>query len=176
MANKRIDELTAATSVAATDLLFVGDPGTGALSKATANLIRTIPYMGEHVNGGVNSLTDAQTFYFGLSFPFNVTTDSPFHIRFYCPIGGTINRAYVYQSSTTVGSNEAWSMYLRVNATTDTLIESLSSTASPRVWSNTSMGVSISAGDYFVIKSVNPTWATNPATSIYFRCIVFLDY
>lgn len=35
MANKRIDQLTAAPSVALTDLIFVGNPTTGALAKAT---------------------------------------------------------------------------------------------------------------------------------------------
>ena len=123
------------------------------------------------------SITDAQTVYFGdIAGVAFTTTDSVFVNRFYSPIAGTINSIYVYFNSTTAGSNESWSAYLRVNGTTDTLIQTLSSTSQPRIWSNTSLGVSISAGDYFLIKLVNPTWATNPSTAVSFKCVIYLDY
>jgi len=44
MANQRIDQLSAAASAAAADLLFVGNPGTGELKKITKQNLFTSTY------------------------------------------------------------------------------------------------------------------------------------
>jgi hypothetical protein len=54
-----------------------------------------------------------------------------------------------------------------LNNATDTLIATLSAATNERVFSNSSLAIAVSAGDYFEIKGVQPTWATNPATTIY---------
>ena len=80
---------------------------------------------------------------------------------------GTIKIAEVYCYSGTAGTAEAWSLYVRLNNTTDTLIATLSVSASERVFSNAVLSIPVVAGNYFEIKSIQPTWATNPLTTIY---------
>jgi hypothetical protein len=58
-------------------------------------------------------------------------------------------------------SNEEWSMYVTVNETTDYLINSLSIVSGNRTWHNMDMNITLNPGDTFVIKSVQPVWATN---------------
>lgn len=80
---------------------------------------------------------------------------------------GTITRAAVAVFSGTAGSNEAWSLYVRLNNTTDHLITTLSVSAGERLFVNEALSIPVVAGDYFSIKSVQPTWATNPLTTTY---------
>lgn len=78
-----------------------------------------------------------------------------------------ITGAEIYCYSGTAGTSEAWSLYIRVNNTTDYLIATVSAATNERVFSNTSLSINLSANDYFEIKSVNPTWTTNPLTTIF---------
>jgi hypothetical protein len=55
-------------------------------------------------------------------------------------------------------------MSIRVNNTTDYLIESLTLANSNRVWANDALNIPVVAGDYIEIKEVQPAWVTNPAT------------
>jgi len=80
---------------------------------------------------------------------------------------GTITAAAVAVYSGTAGSNEAWSLYIRLNNTTDYLIATLSVATSERLFTNTNLSIAVVAGDYFSIKSVQPTWGTNPLTTTY---------
>lgn len=66
-------------------------------------------------------------------------------------------------ANTTNGSNESWSLYIRQNDTTDTLIAAVAQSAQVRLWANYNLNIKFNQGDTLVIKSVNPTWATNPA-------------
>jgi hypothetical protein len=85
----------------------------------------------------------------------------------YVRAAGTIKRAEIYCYSGTAGTNESWSLYVRKNNTTDTLIATLAVNTNERVFTNSSLNISMAAGDYFEIKGVQPTWATNPLTTIY---------
>lgn len=113
---------------------------------------------------GVTSLqyspTDSETVYFGSvgRTPNATATIS----RVYVPVAGTISRADIGAHCATIGTSENWSLYIRKNNTTDTLVQTLGSASSFRVWSNSGLSISMSAGDYLEIKSVEPTWATNP--------------
>lgn len=80
---------------------------------------------------------------------------------------GTIKIANILCQSGTAGTAEAWSLYIRINNTTDYLIATLSISAAERVFANSSLSIAVVAGDYFEIKSVQPSWATNPLTTIY---------
>lgn len=108
--------------------------------------------------------TDSATNYFGSWTSATSANTIDGIMRVYCPKAGTIKAAYVYGRSTTAGTGEDWSMYVRINSTTDVLIETLASTSNDRVWSNTGLSQAVSAGDYIEIKVVNPAWATNPVT------------
>lgn len=122
-----------------------------------------------NVQALTSSPADGATVYFGVLPKAPVTTAG--QSKIYVRKAGKIRRAEIYVYSGTAGSNENWSLYIRVNNTTDYLIQTVGANTSERVFSNTSLnsgnGISLSAGDYFEIKGVQPTWATNPLTTIY---------
>lgn len=112
-----------------------------------------------------SSPADAQTIYFGQlpKAPVTAAATSKVFIR----KAGTIKMANIYCYSGTAGTNEAWVMSIRLNNTTDTQIASVSAAASERVFTNSSLNIVVAAGDYIEIKCVNPTWVTNPLTTIF---------
>jgi hypothetical protein len=112
-----------------------------------------------------SSPTDAQTVYFG-NLPKAPTTTAGIS-RVYIPKTGTIKAIRIWCYSGTAGTNEAWSLYIRLNNTTDTLIATLSLNTAARDFSNTGLNIAVTAGDYFEIKGIQPTWATNPLTTIF---------
>jgi hypothetical protein len=119
-----------------------------------------------------SSPADGQTIYFGNLPKAPVTTAAISKV--YIPRSGVIKRAEIYCYSGTAGTNQAWSGYIRLNNTTDTLIATLSVATSERVFSNSSLNIAVVAGDYFEIKFINPTWATNPLTTI-FGGYIYID-
>lgn len=80
---------------------------------------------------------------------------------------GAIKIVEIYCYSGTAGTNENWSLYIRKNNTTDYLIATLGVNTKERIFSNVALNIAMAAGDYFEIKSVQPTWVTNPLTCIY---------
>ncbi len=112
-----------------------------------------------------SSPTDAVTTYFGQG---PQTPTSTVNLRrVYIRKEGTITMANISVQSGTAGSAENWSLYIRLNNTTDTLIETLGAATAERIFNNSSLSIAVVDGDYFEIKSVNPTWATNPLTTIH---------
>ena len=89
------------------------------------------------------------------------STDGQYYIT--VPKTGVIKSIEVFTQSTVVGTNEAWPWYVRVNSV-DTLIATLSAATAVRNFINLSMNVSVTKGDILQIKTVCPTWATNPLT------------
>lgn len=76
---------------------------------------------------------------------------------------GVIRVAHVYTYSGTVtGTNENISAYVRLNNTTDTLIQAVGAATAERVFVNTAINITVAAGDYVEIKLVTPAWATAP--------------
>lgn len=118
-----------------------------------------------NVQALTSSPTDAQTVYFGTLPKAPVTAAATSKV--YIPKSGKIKRAEIYCYSGTAGTAESWSLYVRHNNTTDYLIATLAVSASERIFSNASLDITVSAGDYIEIKGVQPTWVTNPATTIY---------
>jgi hypothetical protein len=112
-----------------------------------------------------SSPVDAQTVYFGM-LPKAPTTTANIS-KVYIRKSGTIKIAEVYCYSGTAGTAEAWSLYIRLNNTADTLIATVSASASERVFSNAALSIPVVAGNYIEIKGIHPTWATNPLTTIY---------
>lgn len=145
-------------------------PNTSVTNAMLAGSIATskiTSYAGYSIN--VQALTsspvDATTIYFGV-LPKAPTTTSNIS-KIYIRTAGTITAAEIYSYSGTAGTNENWSLYIRVNGTTDNLIQTVGVATSERVFTNSSLAIAVSAGDYVEIKSVNPTWATNPLTTIF---------
>ena len=112
-----------------------------------------------------SSPTDAQTVYFGQlpKAPTTTANTSKVYIR----KAGSIKMAQIYCYSGTAGTNESWSLYIRLNNTTDTLIQTLTVATNERIFTNSSLDITVAAGSYIEIKGVQPTWSTNPATTIY---------
>lgn len=80
---------------------------------------------------------------------------------------GIINVAEIYSYAGQAGTGESWSMYIRVNNTTDYLIATVAAATNERVFSNTELSIPVNVGDYFEIKVVYPVWVINPLTMIY---------
>lgn len=118
-----------------------------------------------NVQALTSSPTDAQTIFFGMLPKAPVTTAATSKV--FIRQAGIIRRAEIYCFSGTAGTNEAWPMSIRLNNTTDTLIASVAAATSERVFSNTNLNIAVAAGDYIEIKCVNPTWVTNPLTTIF---------
>lgn len=112
-----------------------------------------------------SSPADGQTVYFGQlpKIPVTGAGASTVFIR----KAGTIKMANIFTYSGTAGSAENWSVYIRLNNTTDTLIETVGVSSTMRTFDNSSLNIPVVAGDYIEIKSVQPTWATNPLTTIW---------
>jgi hypothetical protein len=108
----------------------------------------------------VDAPADAATYYFGSN------ADIPAIFggarRLYIPKAGTITGAYIFGYSTVDGSAENISVYIRLNNTTDTLIETVGASSGARLFDNAALSIAVVAGDYIEIKMVCPTWATNP--------------
>jgi len=112
-----------------------------------------------------SSPADSTTAYFGM-LPKAPTTTANIS-KVYIRKAGTIKIAEIYCYSGTAGTNEAWSLYIRKNNSADTLIATVSAATSERVFTNATLNLSMSVGDYFEIKMINPLWATNPLTTIF---------
>lgn len=124
--------------------------------------------------GTITGFVDAQELFYFAQVAAPVTTAS-----FYSVV---IDRACILIGASitircaTAGTDESWSMYVRVNDATDYLIETISSTDSRRTWNNNALnttGISLSPGDELIIKIANPTWATNPATGVSNGYLIF---
>ena len=82
----------------------------------------------------------------------------------YMPVKGVIRSIVLMMiTNTTAGSAEAWPMVFRLNDTTDTTIDTQSTSANLRVWTNYTLNIPVSIGDFFEIKTVTPAWATPPS-------------
>ena len=117
----------------------------------------------------VQSLTytpaDAGTVYFGLlpKAPTTTVNISCCEIMY----NGTITGANIFSYSGTAGTSENWVLYIRLKNTVDYTIATVSSATNKRIWESYALNIPVKKGDYFEIKSVQPTFATNPATTIF---------
>ena len=77
---------------------------------------------------------------------------------------GVITRACLIMNTTSgnAGTNEAISLYIRVNHADDYLIKTLSSTSGTRIFDNYSLSIPVTQGDIIEMKVDPGTWATNP--------------
>lgn len=158
--NETIDDRVAALLVAGTNIDLTYDDGAGTLTVDATGAGYTLPVQALQSNP-----TDSVTVYFG-GFP-RVPSTTANEAKVYVPRSGTIKAADIFCFSTTAGTAEGWSLYIRVNNTTDYLVQTLAVASSDRLFTNNSLSISVSAGDYFQIKGVQPLWATNPAATSY---------
>jgi len=125
------------------------DPITGTRYALTITAAGTVP-------------VDATDYYVGSQADVWATYPGP--RRVYIPKSGTITAAYIAWYSVTAGTNENVSVYVRLNNTTDYLVETVGVSNSYRLFDNAALSIAVVAGDYIEIKMVCPTWSTNPST------------
>lgn len=113
----------------------------------------------------VNSPTDAQTVFFG-NIPVAPTTTANTRKVFVPTAGNVVAIDFYTQATGTAGTAEAWALSFRLNNTTDTAIATVSLATAERRWTNFSLSIPVIVGDYFEMKAVNPTWATNPTNVV----------
>jgi len=109
------------------------------------------------------SPNDATTYYIGSRFG-NTLATSAVANRIYIPRAGKIKACYAFFfNGTSNGSNEASTISIRLNNTTDTTVSTaVDNSATSNVFSKTDLDITVAAGDYIELKWVTPTWATNP--------------
>lgn len=117
----------------------------------------------------VSNPGDATTVFFGYSWHIGPTTTGGLrrmYTGFACTITKCTVNAYIASG---VASSETFSIYIRVNNTTDYLItSSMVLTAANSYVTNQSLSISLGATDYYEYKIIYPTFATNPLGVYYF--------
>lgn len=117
------------------------------------------------------SPVDATDYYFG-QLPKAMQTTSGIS-KIYFRKAGTITGCNLYTYAGTAGTNESWTISLRLNNTTDYTIATVALNTAERVFNNSSMSITVAAGDYIEVHSQQVTWATNPASVIFGGYIEF---
>lgn len=125
----------------------------------------TIAGLGYVIVGGADQFNpaDGGVYYVG-AYPARAADTTAAVKRVYIPVAGTLDIAYVeFWNSGTLGTTETSTIAVRLNNTTDTTISSsVKNDAATTVFSNTSLGITVAAGDYVELKWTCPTWSTNP--------------
>lgn len=119
------------------------------------------------INTGTGDPADASTYFMGNGLAFTGTGNaSNAQTRLYIPLSGTINKVYGAITVTgTLASAGSSTVILRLNNTTNnTITSSLALTSASNTFSSTSLGVSVTAGDFIQFTFTSPIWATNPTT------------
>lgn len=161
MADTKLTGLTANTTPADADLLYLVDAGSVLGQKITlANLMTKAPYPLQVSCVFSPDPADATTYYFGI--PGTAQNTTAARRRIYIPRAGTVTAIYVFANFLN-GSSETSTLSFRLNNTTDTTItSSVAMNSAPFAASNTALSIAVATGDYFEFKWVTPTWATNP--------------
>lgn len=125
-------------------------------SSATLSMLNT-----NHVSGNP---VDATTYFMAASTFIAYTNNNNAQTRMYVPKTGTLNVCYgAVTVQGTLGSNENCTLAIRLNDTTDTNVTTtLQLTGASNTFSNTGLGIAVTAGNFISFKFISPTWATNP--------------
>jgi len=138
--------------------VMVVSDNTGLLSTQTIPTAYTLAFTSTTTNLLANI-----TYYFGNQARGLISTAAIWKV--YIPQTGTIKKAYFMSyASTAVGDASNLSLYIRINNTSDTLVATVGVSAASREFSNTSLSIAVTAGDYIEMKFVTPNPYAIPAT------------
>lgn len=109
---------------------------------------------------------DAATYFMQNNSILTLFTASTPSCRNYIAAAGTINKVYGnVKVAGTLGSAQNVTLALRKNNTSNSNITTtIQFTAANQTFNTTSLGLSVSAGDFIEIIMICPTWTTNPTT------------
>lgn len=136
-----------------------------AYTKAQVDAFRyifTIPMDGS----SVSNPADASTYYIGVPLGLSPTAGAAARqmtLPFACTLIGFSSSVFCGGTPT----NEAYSVYLRANNTTDILLSNafnLNTSGGITYFSSSVLSTALSAGDKIELKIVFPTWTTNPTS------------
>lgn len=164
-------KLTAPTKVVGTNTTDVATTAFVQGELAANQYIFTINSDG----GAITSPVDATTYYMGSMIAATPTTGTGVR-RVYLPKSCTLIGYSCNIFCFTGGTSETYSIYIRKNATTDYSLGSTfesATTATSKYFQANNLSVDFAAGDWFEIKIVTPTWATNPASLIHSFVLYF---
>lgn len=119
---------------------------------------------------------DETTYYFG-SRDDSAPAAAATYFRIVIPKTGAIKAVALFQLVAGVlGTNEATSLLLRLNNTSDTTIVNgtFVQNAEQAIYTNTALNIAVSAGDYVEFKWLTPAWATNP-TNVIFKGSIYIE-
>jgi hypothetical protein len=153
-----ISSLTTATYPSLTELSYVKGVTSAIQTQLSGKGYTISAFTG--LNGTTFTPVNAATYYFGNQARIPTTTAAIW--RLYIQRAGTIKRADFVSATSTTGTGENISLYIRLNNTTDTLVATVGNTSNPRLFQNSSLAISVVAGDYIEMKMICPTWATQP--------------
>jgi hypothetical protein len=153
--------------------------GTGFVSAITATVGGTCnPPMGvviQAIAGNYAAPADANTAFFACP---NVAPSVTTALLRKCfiPRTGTIKRIDVeIVNGGVLGTSETSTMSFRLNDTTDTTISSsITTNLAGQTFTNSGLSIAVTAGDFFEIKWVTPSWATNP-TNLAIEAQLYLE-
>lgn len=147
----------------------------GTYASTTANAVTYNPkgYTLQFHSSAAATTVDATTYFIGSLFDTPMSTTATLN-EIDIPRGGVVRAVYLIVVSGT-GTNETSTASFRLNNTTDTTISaSVISSAAVNKFNNTTLSVPVVAGDFFEIKWVTPTWATNP-TNVWVSGSVYVE-
>lgn len=171
-----LNTLSADTPVDADSIAFF-DAGGGTTDKVTLANFKTFLGSGYPLfanSGNHAAPADATTYFFGSDFAGAPNIAGAVN-KMFIPVAGTITIAYFGGKITgTLGSNEQFTVSIRLNNTSDTAITAAATAdATFTNFSNTGLSLAVAAGDYVEIKIVTPTWGTNP-TNVTWRALLWV--
>lgn len=143
------------------------------LKGVTSDIQTQINSKGYTLIGGTSatSLADSTTYFFGGVQSQGLLTSESVTTKMLIPKTGTIKS--VQFSFIASGSNEASTMLLRLNGTTDYIISTTTDMSSNLV-ANYALSIPVTQGDSFCFKWTTPAWGTNPA-NLRFHIVVYIE-
>lgn len=154
----------------------IGNAGEVFVSNGASALGSFKKYMGYalRVNGEPGNPQNGITYWFADGSSYDAITSNNIAItRTYIPTDGTIDVCYGKFTATSSGSADNVTVALRLNDTTDYNVSTTIALNTAQVpFSNTSLGISVTAGDFIEIKMICPTWSVLPGNVSF--CITML--
>jgi hypothetical protein len=122
-----------------------------------------------------NGLLKNTSYYYG-SAGFVISTTAGYY-RTEFPRAGTIKSIYLdFYNAGAAASNEASSVYIRINNTTNYLASNnILLDAVTRFHAVTGFSIPVSAGDYYEVLLVTANWATEPTGTVVFKNVIYIE-
>lgn len=129
-------------------------------------------YVLQFHHSNLTTVVDNANYYFGNFALTPNTSDSTYNVR--VPVSGTVTAATCNFANSAGASSENATANVRINgSTSEAISSSIAFNTTLHSYSNTSMSLSVTAGDAMAIHLDMPTWATNPG-NLNSSCAVFI--